>query len=160
MKPNGDPFSFMRHAITLSLKAMQTNTGGPFGAVITQNGQVIACGTNRVTSTNDPTAHAEIIAIREACQTLGTFHLNGCEIYTSCEPCPMCLAAIYWARIETVYYATTRDDASCIGFDDGKIYEELVTSPSSRTIAMHQLLRDEALTVFHEWSQKHDRIQY
>ena len=160
MKTNSVHISFMRQAISLSRRAMRTNTGGPFGAVIIKNGEAIAFGVNRVTSTNDPTAHAEIIAIREACQTLGTFHLNGCEIYTSCEPCPMCLAAIYWARIENIYYATTRGDASCIGFDDGQLYDELAKPTSARTKAMNQLLREEALTVFHEWSSKNDRIQY
>lgn len=160
MKTNCDHVNFMRQAITLSRMTIQTNTGGPFGAVIIQNGEVVASGANCVTSTNDPTAHAEIVAIREACQKLGAFHLNGCEIYTSCEPCPMCLAAIYWAKIEKIYYATTRDDASCIGFDDSRLYKELAKPNSTRKIPMHQLLREEGLTVFQEWSRKDDKIQY
>jgi tRNA(Arg) A34 adenosine deaminase TadA len=160
MKGNSKHTYFMRQAIELSLKTIRKNAGGPFGAVIVKNGEFIANGTNRVTSTNDPTAHAEIIAIRSACYKLGTFHLNGCEIYASCEPCPMCLAAIYWARIDKIYYANTRSDASYIGFDDGALYEELAKPLSNRTMPMDQLLRDEALTVFQEWQNKEDKIQY
>jgi tRNA(Arg) A34 adenosine deaminase TadA len=125
MKDHSKRIGFMRQAITLSRQTIRSNTGGPFGAVIAKNDEVIARGTNRVTSMNDPTAHAEIIAIRAACHAFGTFHLHGCEIYASCEPCPMCLAAIYWARIETIYYAMTRNDAAHIGFDDEKLYDEL-----------------------------------
>ena len=160
MKGNSKDIYFMRQAIKLSLKTIQKNAGGPFGAVIVKNREIIAHGSNRVTSTNDPTAHAEIIAIRGACQTLGAFHLNGCEIYTSCEPCPMCLSAIYWARIDKIYYANTRSDASNIGFDDGELYKELAKPMSDRTMPMEQLLRDEALSVFQEWQNKDDRIQY
>ncbi len=152
--------SFMRQAIQLSRGALRTNAGGPFGAVIVKNGDVIARGSNCVTSTNDPTAHAEIIAIRAACQALGTFHLEGCAIYASCEPCPMCLAAIYWARIEKIYYANTRRDASHIGFDDGVFYEELTKPLSRRRLSMEQVLRDEALLVFQEWQNKEDRVHY
>jgi len=152
--------SFMRQAIQLSRESLRTNAGGPFGAVIVKNGDVVAHGFNCVTSTNDPTAHAEIIAIRAACQALGTFHLQGCAIYASCEPCPMCLAAIYWARIEKIYYANTRRDASHIGFDDGVFYEELTKPRSQRTLPMEQVLRDEALSVFQEWQNKEDRVPY
>lgn len=152
--------SFMRQAIQLSRESLRTNAGGPFGAVIVKNGDVIAHGSNCVTSTNDPTAHAEIIAIRAACQALGTFHLQGCAIYASCEPCPMCLAAIYWARIDKIYYANTRRDASHIGFDDGVFYEELTKPRSQRTLPMEQVLRDEALSVFQEWQNKEDRVPY
>ena len=150
----------MRHAIALSRKTMQENRGGPYGAVIAKNDTVIALGENRVISTNDPTAHAEIVAIRAACQTLETFHLNGCVIYTSCEPCPMCLSAIYWARIEKIYYANTRNDAAHIGFNDDELYKELTKPSSQRTKPMEQFLRDEALLVFQEWQTKEDKIQY
>lgn len=150
----------MRHAIDLSRKTMQENSGGPFGAVITKNGEIIARGVNRVISTHDPTAHAEIVAIRGACQTLETFHLDGCVIYTSCEPCPMCLSAIYWARIEKIYYANTRSDAAHIGFNDSVLYEELTKPSHQRIKPMEQLLRDEALPVFQEWQNKEDKIQY
>ena len=160
MKDNSKHIYFMRQAIKLSLQTIQKNAGGPFGAVIVKNGEFIAFGSNRVTSTNDPTAHAEIIAIRAACHTLGAFHLNGCEIYANCEPCPMCLSAIYWARIDKIYYANTRIDASHIGFDDDALYEELAKPMSNRTMPMEQLLRDEALSVFQEWQNKDDRIQY
>ncbi len=150
----------MREAIDLSRQNVKDGKGGPFAAVISRNGAVIASGTNCVTSANDPTAHAEIIAIREACRVLNSFQLVGCEIYTTCEPCPMCLGAIYWARPDKVYFANTRDDAAQIGFDDLFIYEELGLPVDSRRIPMVQKMRDEALTVFREWETKRDKVRY
>lgn len=150
----------MRTAIRLSLVKMQANCGGPFGAVVVRNGKIIGRGWNRVTSINDPTAHAEITAIRDACQKLKTFQLNDCELYTSCEPCPMCLAAIYWTRFKKVFYANTRQDAAKIEFDDDLIYRELAKAVSRRKIPMQQLLRSEALEVFAEWKSKPDKIRY
>lgn len=152
--------SLMKEAIALSRQNVKDGKGGPFAAVISRDGAVIASGTNSVTSSNDPTAHAEIIAIREACRVLKSFQLAGCEIYTTCEPCPMCLGAIYWARPDKVYFANTRDDAARIGFDDLFIYEELGRPPDSRTIPMIQKMRDDALTVFREWETKLDKIKY
>ena len=151
---------FMREAIRLSLAKMRGNCGGPFGAVAVRKGKIIGRGWNRVTSANDPTAHAEILAIREACGKLKTFQLDDCELYTSCEPCPMCLAAIYWARFKKVYYANTRKDAARIGFDDDLIYREISTPIARRKIPMKQLLRGEALAVFTEWKSKPDKIYY
>ena len=151
---------FMRKAITLSLSKMRGNHGGPFGAVIVRKGKIVGRGWNRVTSTNDPTAHAEISAIRDACSRLKTFQLVDCELYTSCEPCPMCLAAIYWARLKNVYYANTRKDAAKIAFDDDLIYQEVAAPISRRKIPMKQLLRSEALKVFSEWKTKLDKIAY
>lgn len=155
MKPE-----FMRAAIRLSLAKMRANCGGPFGAVVVRNGKIIARGWNQVTSTNDPTAHAEITAIRAACRKLKTFQLADCELYTSCEPCPMCLAAIYWARLGKVYYANTRQDAARISFDDELIYREVARPVSRRKVPMKQLLRTEALKVFAEWKTKVDKIHY
>ena len=151
---------FMREAIRLSLENMRSGKGGPFGAVIVKDGKIIARGFNQVTSSNDPTAHAEVVAIREACKELGTFQLDGCEIYTSCEPCPMCLGAIYWARPEKMYYANTKVDAANIGFDDQFIYEEIELPLSYRKLKCEHLLNDEALVVFNEWSEKQDKIEY
>ena len=151
---------FMRAAIRLSRSKMRANCGGPFGAVLVRRGQIIARGWNQVTSANDPTAHAEIVAIRAACRKLRSFQLNDCELYTSCEPCPMCLAAIYWARITRVYYANTRQDAARIQFDDAFIYHEVVQSLQRRKIPMRQLLHDEALKVFAEWQAKPDKVRY
>ena len=151
---------FMREAIRLSLDNMRSGKGGPFGAVIVKDGQIIARGFNQVTSSNDPTAHAEVVAIREACKTLGSFQLDGCEIYTSCEPCPMCLGAIYWARPDKMYYANTKVDAANIGFDDQFIYEEIELPLSNRKLKCEHLLNDEALVVFKEWSEKQDKIEY
>ena len=151
---------FMREAIRLSLENMRSGKGGPFGAVIVKDGKIIARGFNQVTSSNDPTAHAEVVAIREACKELGTFQLDGCEIYTSCEPCPMCLGAIYWARPEKMYYANTKVDAANIGFDDQFIYEEIELPLSDRKLKCEHLLNDEALVVFKEWSEKQDKIEY
>ena len=151
---------FMREAIRLSRDKMRRGAGGPFGAVVVRNGKIIARGWNRVTSANDPTAHAEVTAIRAACRKLKTFHLDDCELYTSCEPCPMCLAAIYWARFKKVFYANTRRDAARIEFDDDLIYREVARPVSRRKIAMRQLLRPEALKVFAEWQAKPDKIRY
>jgi tRNA(Arg) A34 adenosine deaminase TadA len=151
---------FMRAAIQLSRAKMRANCGGPFGAVVVREGRIIARGWNRVTSACDPTAHAEIMAIRAACRRLKTFHLAGCELYTSCEPCPMCLAAIYWARLPRVYYANTRRDAARIHFDDDWMYRELARPLTRRKIPLRQLLRAEALQVFAEWRAKPDKIRY
>lgn len=150
----------MRRAIELSREQMNSNQGGPFGAVVVKDGAIIAEGWNRVTSSNDPTAHAEVVAIREACRRLGDFTLSGCEIYASCEPCPMCLAAIYWARIDRIYYANSRTDAAGIGFDDSHIYDEIALLPASRAIPMTRVLADEAAAVFREWDAKPDKIPY
>lgn len=134
--------------------------GGPFGAVIVRNGEIIARGENRVTVCNDPTAHAEVSAIREAAARLGTYDLSGCEIYSSCEPCPMCLGAIYWARLDRLYYAGTRADAANVGFDDAHIYEELPLAPSQRELPTESLLREEAQIVFEAWAEKADKKEY
>ena len=155
-----DHETFMREAIKEAAAGMRQGRGGPFGCVIVRRGEVIARGNNRVTSTNDPTAHAEITAIREACKTLKTFSLADCELYTNCEPCPMCLAAAYWARIPTLYYANTRVDAAVIGFDDDFIYEQIPLPPEKRALMMRPLLRDEALEVFREWEAKPDKLKY
>jgi guanine deaminase len=155
-----DPAAFMREAIELSREGMHAGHGGPFGCIIVKDGTVVARGINRVTSTCDPTAHGEVVAIREACAVLKTHNLSGCALYTSCEPCPMCLAAIYWARIDVIYYANTRADAAAIGFDDDLIYRELALAIEHRSKTMKPLLRDEAWTVFQEWTKKEDRIHY
>jgi len=151
---------FLREAIRLSLDKMAANEGGPFGAVIVRDGRIIGRGWNRVTSTNDPTAHAEVVAIREACLHLQTFTLAGCEIYSSCEPCPMCLAAIYWSRLDRIYYAATCDDAAAVGFDDRNFYRELGKSAETRSIPTLQALRDEACSALHAWLRKEDRVHY
>ena len=150
----------MRAAIRLSLTKMKANCGGPFGAVVVRQGKIVGRGWNQVTAMNDPTAHAEVTAIRAACQKLKTFQLDDCELYTSCEPCPMCLAAIYWARCQKVYYANTRRDAAKIDFDDDLIYREVARPISRRIIPMKQLLRPEALKVFKAWRSKLDKIRY
>jgi guanine deaminase len=150
----------MRQAIELSREKMIAGFGGPFGAVITRDGKVIAIGYNQVTSANDPTAHAEVSAIRAACQALNTFDLSGCEIYTSCEPCPMCLSAIYWARLDRIYYANSRQDAADIGFDDAFLYEEIAKDIPDRQIPTIRLLEDEAILPFNEWREKADKIAY
>ena len=150
----------MREAIRLSVQMMRRGKGGPFGAVVVRNGKVVGRGSNQVTSTNDPTAHAEILAIREACQRLKTFQLDDCDLYTSCEPCPMCLAAIYWARLANVFYANTRKDAARIDFDDDFIYREVARPVGKRKLKMKQLLREEALAAFAEWQQKTDKVLY
>jgi guanine deaminase len=150
----------MRRAIELSLEMMRTNRGGPFGAVIVKDGKIVAEGYNRVTSANDPTAHAEIVAIRDACQTLGTYDLTGCEIYTSCEPCPMCLGAIYWARLDRIYFANDRQDAARVGFRDDFLYNEIPLPLQQRAIPTQSLLRDEGRAAFEEWDRKPDKVQY
>lgn len=150
---------FMREAIRLSEESVAEG-GGPFGAVIVRDGEVVAAGTNRVTLDNDPTAHAEVSAIRTACRELGVFKLDGCEIYTSCEPCPMCLSAIYWAGISRIYYGNTKDDAKSIGFDDSFIYDQIPMAPSRRTVPAEQMLRDEALGAFRMWAEKADKVEY
>jgi guanine deaminase len=157
MKPEEN---FMKEAIRLSFETMRNNTGGPFGAVVVKDGKIIARGFNRVISTNDPTAHAEVVAIREACKAIGDFQLTGCEIYTSCEPCPMCMAAIYWARPDKVYYANCATDAADIGFDDAFIYEQLKKSYESREIPLTRIMQDEAIKAFEEWAAKSDKIKY
>jgi len=158
--PSGPQLELMRRAIALSAEKMRAGLGGPFGAVIARNSEIIACGYNQVTSAKDPTAHAEIMAIREACRALASFSLAGCEIYTSCEPCPMCLGAIYWARLDRVYYGNTRADAAAIGFDDARIYRELQASIADRSVPLIQLVPEEARRVFQQWSEKPDKILY
>jgi len=152
--------SFLREAILLSVEKMEGNEGGPFGAVIARDGKIVGRGWNRVTSTNDPTAHAEIVAIRDACAHLDTFSLSGCEIYTSCEPCPMCLAAIYWARLGRIVYAATCEDAAAAGFDDHSVYRELGLPPGGRSIPSVQHFREEACKAFTAWLRKTDRTHY
>src|SRR5271166_4049522 len=149
---------FMARAIQLSIDGVQSGRGGPFGAVIVRDGKIIAEVANQVTSSNDPTAHAEVIAIRRACYKLGVFELKDCELYTSCEPCPMCLGAIYWARLSRLYFANTAEDAANIGFDDSFIYSELKQPFSGRRIPTIQLMREEALTGFRAWAAKPDKI--
>ncbi|MDQ5980488.1 MAG: guanine deaminase [Verrucomicrobiota bacterium] len=151
---------FMREAIRLADEGMQGGRGGPFGCVVVRAGQIVGRGQNCVTSTNDPTAHAEVTAIREACTNLKTFQLTDCELYTSCEPCPMCLSAIYWARIPTVFYGNTRQDAADIGFDDDFIYQQVPLPPEKRAIRMTPLLREEALAGFKAWAAKPDKVRY
>ncbi len=151
--------NFMREAIRLSVENVK-NGGGPFGAVIVKEGRVISTGVNQVTKINDPTAHAEVNAIRAASKALSDFDLKGCTIYTSCEPCPMCLAAIYWARIDTIYFANTKADAKAILFDDSFIYDEIALPISKRKIPTIPLLRDEALKAFDDWKNKPDKIEY
>lgn len=151
---------FMQRAIALAQNGIDTNSGGPFGAVVVKNNKIIAEGCNKVTSTNDPTAHAEIVAIKEACRALNSFQLTDCIIYTSCEPCPMCLGAIYWARPKKVFYACNRDDAAVINFDDQFIYDEIEKPIHKRQIEFKNLLRDEAIEVFKNWSTKTNKIEY
>jgi guanine deaminase len=150
----------MRCAIALSAEKMRAGLGGPFGAVIARDGQIIAEGHNQVTSGNDPTAHAEVVAIRAACRQLGSFNLQGCEMYTSCEPCPMCLGAIYWARLDRVYYANTRIEAAAIGFDDDHIYREFDKPIGGRAVPFIHLQSEEARQIFREWLEKPDKIPY
>ncbi len=152
--------AFMKEAIELSRKNIREGKGGPFATVVVKEGEIIARGTNLVTSTNDPTAHAEVVAIREACRALGTFQLTGCDLYTSCEPCPMCLGAIYWARPDKVFYANTHIDAAGIGFDDFFIYKEIALPINGRKIPMIQMMRDEAFIAFEEWQKLQDKIHY
>ena len=151
--------NFMLRAIELSINSAKKD-GGPFGCVITKNGTIVSEGSNRVTSSNDPTAHAEIVAIREACKKLNTFNLSGCDLYCSCEPCPMCLSAIYWSHIDNIYYANTRDDAKKINFDDSMIYSEFSKKIEDRKIPIKQMLREKALEAFNIWDKKTDKIEY
>ena len=150
----------MREAIRLSIDMMRCGEGGPFGAVVVRGDKIVGRGCNQVTSTNDPTAHAEIVAIRDACKRLKTFQLDDCDLYTSCEPCPMCLSAVYWARFKRVFYANTREDAARIAFDDDFIYREVALPIRRRKIPMKQLLHAEALKAFLEWQHKADKIPY
>jgi guanine deaminase len=150
----------MARAVAISGEHMRKGLGGPFGAVIVKDGRIIGEGANQVTSTKDPTAHAEVVAIREACRTLGTFSLKGCEIYTSCEPCPMCLASIYWARIDKAYFANDREDAAAIGFDDSFLYDEIAKPIGERSLPLIHLPSREAGSIFQEWRDKEDKIPY
>jgi len=150
----------MRAAIRLARAKMRADGGGPFGAIIVRQDKIVGRGWNQVTSTNDPTAHAEVAAIRDACQRLKTFRLDDCELYTSCEPCPMCLSAVYWARLKKIYYGNTRRDAARIAFDDEHIYREMAKPVGQRSLIMKQLLRAEALKVFAEWQAKPDKVRY
>lgn len=156
-----DDKQLMLRAIELAREGVESNEGGPFGCVIARDGQIVGQGVNRVTSTNDPTAHAEVVAIRDACRNLNSFQLDGCVIYTSCEPCPMCLGAIYWARPKRIYIACDRNDAAAAGFDDAFIYDELCGSDlENRKVPISTLLRDEALKVFENWVAKPDKVEY
>ena len=150
---------FMLRAIELSISSANSS-GGPFGSVIVKDEKIIAEGSNKVTFSNDPTAHAEIVAIREACKKLNTFNLSGCDLYSSCEPCPMCLSAIYWSHVDNIFYANTREDAKKINFDDSLIYSEILKKNEDRKIPIKQMLRDEALKAFEIWNKKTDKIEY
>ena len=150
----------MQLAIRLATQNVISGKGGPFGAVVAKNGEVVATGVNRVTADNDPTAHAEVNAIREACRALGTFQLPGCVLYTSCEPCPMCLGAIYWVRLDSIYYGNTCDDAADAGFDDSLIYEEMKVPRKERKLPMTQLLPDHAIESFRAWQEHHAKVEY
>jgi guanine deaminase len=152
--------SFMAEAIQLAIDGVNAGRGGPFGAVVVKDGQIVGRGCNQVTSTNDPTAHAEVVAIRDACQHLGTYRLAGCEIYASCEPCPMCLATIYWSRIDRFYYGCTAAEAAANGFSDDFIRQQLALPPDQRSIVAIPLLRTEALAAFTAWQTKPDRVPY
>ena len=151
--------NFMLRAIELSINSANKD-GGPFGCVITKENTIIAEGSNKVTLSNDPTAHAEVVAIRQACKKLNTFNLSGCDLYTSCEPCPMCLSAIYWSHVDNIFYANTRDDAKNIDFDDSLIYSEINKDKNDRKIKMTQMHRDQALEAFKIWKEKEDKIKY
>lgn len=151
---------FMAEAIRLAHEMMNKKEGGPFGAVVVREGRIIGRGWNRVTVSNDPTAHAEINAIREACRNIESFDLSGCDLYVNCEPCPMCLSAAYWAQIENIYYGATREDAEKIGFADNHIYKELGRANEHRQIRMHQMMRDQVLPVFAQWQEMDDKIEY
>jgi len=159
MAPGFDPV-FLHEAIRLSIEKMEANEGGPFGAIVTRDGEIVGRGWNRVTSTNDPTAHAEVVAIRDACSRLKTFSLAGCQVYSSCEPCPLCLAGIYWSRLDRIYYAATCEDAASAGFDDRNFYREIRRSAAERSIPMEQAMREEALVALQTWVNKADRILY
>lgn len=152
--------AFMSEAVKAALKGMNNNEGGPFGCIVVKDGEIIGRGNNKVTSTNDPTAHAEVTAIRDACKNIGSFQLDGCIVYTSCEPCPMCLGAIYWARPDKVYYGSNQVDAANIGFDDEFIYKEIPLPYEKRSIPFEQVGREVALEPFQKWSEKQDKIDY
>lgn len=152
--------SFMAEAIRVSIQMMRRGKGGPFGAVVVRKGRIVGKGWNQVTSANDPTAHAEVVAIRDACRRLKTFQLDDCELYTSCEPCPMCLSAMYWSRLKKVYYANTRQDAADIDFDDDFIYTEVARPIAKRKLVMKQMMRSEAMAAFEEWKSKADKVKY
>lgn len=154
------PDDLIRRVIELAAENARSAAGGPFGALIVRNGEVVAEGVNLVTSTNDPTAHAEIVAIRKACVALGSFQLSGCELYTSCEPCPMCLGAIYWARPAAIYYSATHRDAALAGFDDSFIYRQMRLPVEDRAIPMHRVLADVGLEPFRVWAENLQRIPY
>ena len=151
---------FMRRAIELAQKGVDENRGGPFGGVVVKDGEIIGEGFNQVTSTNDPTAHAEVVAVRAACRKLNSFQLDGCFVYTSCEPCPMCLGAIYWARPERIFVAGTKEDAAAAGFDDEHFYSEVEKPNDERELRMESLLREESQAVFQRWIEKPDKIEY
>jgi tRNA(Arg) A34 adenosine deaminase TadA len=151
---------FMQRAIMLSRQNLQTGDGGPFGAVIVRDGEIIAEGRNLVVAGNDPTAHAEVVAIREACRQLGRFHLEDCDIYASCEPCPMCLGAIYWARLRRLFFAANREDAARAGFDDSAIYQQIPLPSVERSIPTERIMQDDAAEVFREWRRKEGRVRY
>lgn len=157
---SGFEAAHLREAIRLSIEKMDANEGGPFGAIVVRDGQIVGRGWNRVTSMNDPTAHAEVVAIRDACSYLNTFTLAGCEVYSSCEPCPLCLAAIYWSRLDRIYYAATSDDAAAAGFDDRHFYSEIRKPAAGRSIPMVQAMREEALVALQRWVDKPDAIRY
>jgi len=156
----GDMSRFLQEAILLARDRMRAREGGPFGALVVRDGEVIARGWNRVPSSCDPTAHAEIVAIRAACEALGDFRLSGCTIYSSCEPCPMCLGAIYWARLERLVFAATREDAARAGFDDGRIYDQIALAPGERSLRTECALRDDARELFVEWESLEGRVEY
>ena len=151
---------YMSEAVKAALKGMSNNEGGPFGCIVVKDGEIVGRGNNKVTSTNDPTAHAEVTAIRDACANLGSFQLDGCIVYTSCEPCPMCLGAIYWARPDRILYACSREDAAAIGFDDEFIYKEIPKEAEDRKILTKQMLRDKAVLVFQKWQSREDKTEY
>jgi tRNA(Arg) A34 adenosine deaminase TadA len=159
-RERNDAADFMREAIRLSIENVTQGKGGPFGAVVVKDGKIIARGANEVTATNDPTAHAEVVAIRNAAKVLNSFELTGCEIYSSCEPCPMCLGAIYWARPDKLFYANTKQDAAAAAFDDQFIYEELTKPIEERKLFTQQILREEALEAFHVWNQSNNKTEY
>lgn len=150
----------MRRAIALATENVTSGRGGPFGAVVVRNGEIVATGTNLVTSSNDPTAHAEVVAIREACKSLGDFQLTGCTVYTSCEPCPMCLAALYWSRCDAIFYGNSAADAADAGFDDSFLYQEVAKPIDQRSIPMERMLPEEAIENFNAWRAKTDKIEY
>ena len=152
--------SYMEEAIRLSVANVELGKGGPFAAVVVKNGEIIGRGVNQVTATNDPTAHAEVVAIRDACKNLNSFQLDGCEVYTTCEPCPMCLGAIYWARPDKLYYANSKEDAAAIQFDDQFIYEEIAKPISQRKLFTKQIMRSEALEAFKKWADSTTKIEY